>query len=124
MAIYCYLEIGPLKEREYTGISHVTSALAEKMLGDHATRSYFFYGQTMVDRKVVEDLLASRDGELLDWHLSRRLGRPAPFAASGSHVAIFTNRKTCRRAFDFEVQIIHDLSTLLTPQFHHTDTVD
>ena len=94
------------------------------MLEDQGTRVYFFYGRTMVDRKVVEDLVESRDGELLDWHVSRRLGRPAPFAADGDHVAIFPNRKTCRRVFDFEVQIIHDLSTLLTPQYHHPDTVD
>ena len=124
LAIFHYLEVGTLKEREYTGISHVTSAFAEKMLEADPSRNHFFFGRTMVDREVVADLLKTRNGDLLEWHTARRIGRPAPFAAPGPHAAIFPNRKTCRRGFDFEVQIIHDLSTLLTPQYHGKDTID
>ncbi|HEV2169726.1 MAG TPA: hypothetical protein VGR40_02200, partial [Candidatus Binatus sp.] len=119
-----YLEIGPLKEPEYTGISQVTAAIAEQMLGDSGRRTGFFYGRVEVEREVVEDLLACRNGDLLEWHLQRSGTRPAPQRLTGPNIAIFPNRKTCRRAFDFECQIVHDLSTFLTPQFHNADTVE
>ena len=37
--------------------------------------------------------------------------------------AIFPNVKTIRNAFDLEYQIVHDLSFLITPEFHHRDTI-
>ena len=80
----------------------------------------------MVDNEVVESLLQARSGDLLEWHLKRCSGRPAPLSASGAspQIGIFPNTKTCRSVFDFEAQIIHDLSTLLTPQYHHQNTID
>ena len=119
-----YLEIGPLKERNFTGISQVTAALAEQMLGDQTRRSAFFFGRAHVEAEVVEDLLRRRDGELIEWHLQRATPRPAPLGVGTRNIAVFPNRKTCRRGFHVECQIIHDLSTLLTPQFHHQDTID
>ena len=119
-----HLEIGPLKESEYTGISQVTAALAEQMLGDAARPTRFFYGRAEVVREVVEDLVACRNGDLLEWRLRRAGTRPAPPLLAGRHIAIFPNRKTCRRTFDFECQIVHDLSTFLTPQFHNGDTIE
>ncbi len=122
--ILCYLEIGPLKEREYTGIAQVTAAIAEEMLEDQSIEPLFFFGRAMVDNVVVGDLLRERCGDFLEWHIMRTLPRPAPLSCRGAHVGIFPNRKSCRRAFDCEVQIVHDLSTLLTPQYHHQDTID
>ena len=122
--IYLYLEIGPLKEDVYTGIAQVTAAVAEEMLGDGNREPLFFFGRIMVDNVFVEDLLRERCGEFLEWHMSRTAARPAPLACPGTHVAIFPNRKSCQGVFDHEVQIIHDLSTLLTPQYHHQDTID
>ena len=121
---FYYLEIGPLKEREYTGIAQVAAAIAGEMLGDESIEPLFFFGRAMVDNVVVADLLRERCGDYLEWHIMRTLARQAPLSCHGTHVGIFTNRKTCRRAFDCEVQIIHDLSTLLTPQFHHHDPID
>lgn len=119
-----HLEIGPLKEGNYTGIAQVTAAIAEQMLGDSAHEVGFFFGRALVDRRIVEDLLARRNGELIEWHLQRTPAEPAPKNLTGRQVAIFPNRKTCRRGFDIECQIIHDLSTLLTPQFHNEDTIN
>ena len=122
--IFFYLEISPLKEREYTGIAQVAASIASEMLGDKSLDPLFFFGRAMVDNEVVADLLRERCGDYLEWHIMRTLSRPAPLSCNGDHVGLFTNRKTCRRAFDCEVQIIHDLSTLLTPQYHHQDTID
>ena len=119
-----YFEVGPLKEREYTGIAQVTAALAEQILGDQDIDSEFFFGRMVVPKRVVEDLLRTRNGDLLEWCLQRSHGEPAPRQVSASSVGLFPNRKTARRAFARDCQIIHDLSTLLTPQFHHADTVN
>jgi glycosyltransferase involved in cell wall biosynthesis len=119
-----YLEIGPLKEGNYTGISQVTAAIADQMLGDAARETAFFYGRMVVDKPAVEDLLTRRNGDVLEWYLQRTDIVPAPPDLSHRNVALFPNRKTCRRGFDREYQIVHDLSTLLTPQFHERDTID
>ena len=119
-----FLEIGPLKEGNYTGIAQVTAAIADEMLGDDTRDIGFFFGRAVVDRRIVEDLVARRNGELIPWYLQRAPVQPAPGDLDGRHVAIFPNRKTCRRGFDVECQIIHDLSTLLTPQFHNDDTIN
>jgi glycosyltransferase involved in cell wall biosynthesis len=119
-----YFEIGPLKEKEYTGIAQVTAALAKEMIEDTTIDSSFFFGRMVVPKPVVRDLLKRRNGDLLEWYLQRATPQPAPHNPSIGNVAIFPNRKTCRRGFGKECQIIHDLSTLLTPQFHHRDTIE
>ncbi|MGO9991003.1 MAG: glycosyltransferase family 4 protein [Steroidobacteraceae bacterium] len=119
-----YFEIGPLKEREYTGIAQVTAALSQELLGDSGLKSEFFFGRMIVPKPVVEGLLRTRNGDLLEWYLQRASLQPAPHNVSAFNVAVFPNRKTARRAFGKECQIIHDLSTLLTPQFHHRDTIE
>lgn len=124
--IFYYLEIGPLKELEFTGIAHVTASIAAEMLADPCNDPFFFFGRTMVDIEVVESLLKARSGDLLEWHITKCSGRPAPLnlGTATPQIGIFPNTKTCRNVFDFEVQVIHDLSTLLTPQYHHQDTID
>jgi glycosyltransferase involved in cell wall biosynthesis len=119
-----HLEISPLGEIHYTGISQVTAALAEQMLGDDRRHTAFFYGRVGIGRQIVEDLLTRRSGELLGWYMGRSGTGPAPAALAGPQVAIFPNRKSYRRGFDIECQIVHDLSTFLTPQFHNEDTIE
>jgi glycosyltransferase involved in cell wall biosynthesis len=117
------LEIGPLKEGNYTGIAQVTAALAEQMLGDESRQTGFFFGRAMVEDRIVEDIVRRRNGELLPWYLQRAPVLPAPDDLRQRQIAVFPNRKTCRRGFDVECQVVHDLSTLLTPQFHNDDTI-
>ena len=119
-----YFEVGPLREREYTGISQVTAALAEQFIGDAGIDSAFFFGQMLVPKACIESLLQTRNGELLEWYLQRIPVEPAPLSSTEQSVGIFPNRKTVRGAFAKDCQIVHDLSTLLTPQFHHPDTIE
>ena len=118
-----HFEVGPLKEREFTGISQVTASLAAQMLGDSTHEFRFFYGRMMVEHAVIADVLDRRSGDLLEWCLARARLRPAPETMGRLNAALFPNVKTCRGGFDREYQIIHDFSTLLTPQFHHSDTI-
>jgi glycosyltransferase involved in cell wall biosynthesis len=119
-----YLEVGPLKEKYYTGIAQVTAELAAQALLDKTRDLAFFVGRTLIGEDAVAEFLDTRDGELLDWHLHRRPMGVAPSKLLERNVAIFPNRKTCRHVFGAEFQIVHDFSTLLTPQYHHQETVD
>jgi glycosyltransferase involved in cell wall biosynthesis len=119
-----WLEVGPLKEGNYTGISQVTAAIAACMLADATREIGFFYGRAAIPRDVVSAALERRHCELLEWYVARAEPTPAPADLSVRNIAIFPNRKTCRRGFDCETQIIHDLSTVLTPQFHDAETIE
>lgn len=123
MTRHWWLEIGPLKEGNYTGISQVTAALADCLLGDTQRQPGFFYGRAVIPVPIVASVLTQRHGELLEWYVARAELHAAPTSADADSIAIFPNRKTCRRGFGCETQIIHDLSTLLTPQFHGAETV-
>ncbi len=133
-----WLEIGPLREGQYTGISQVTAGLAGAMLGDAtldgtpldgttlngAGRARgFFFGRAAVPARVVETALTRGEGEWLEFWLARAEPVAPALAADETAIAIFPNVKTCRRGFAVETQIVHDLSALLTPQFHMPETV-
>jgi glycosyltransferase involved in cell wall biosynthesis len=119
-----YYEISPLGEHDFTGIAQVTAEIAAQMLGDVTNDIRFFYGRQHIDSAMVEQLLLRRNGELLKWHLGRANATLVPLVVAEPSIAIFSNVKTVRRAFDYEVQVIYDLSALLTPQFHNQDTIN
>ena len=50
--------------------------------------------------------------------------REIPFDEARRARALFMNIKTVRGFFGDEAIFVHDLSTLLTPQFHNQDTID
>jgi glycosyltransferase involved in cell wall biosynthesis len=118
-----WLEVGPLREGDFTGLSQVTAALADRMVRQSGRAVGFFYGRAVVPDDVVAAILDQGEGEQIEFYLAR--AEPvAPATDCGeAHVAIFPNRKTCRRGFDLETQIVHDLSALLTPQFHDRHVV-
>jgi glycosyltransferase involved in cell wall biosynthesis len=115
-------EISPLREQHYTGIAHLTASLVEEMLGDRQ-EVRFFHGRTEVPRIVIEDITRRRSGILLEWFLSRASLPQSPTDLTKKQVAIYSNRKSTRRFYDFECQMIYDLSALLTPDYHHHETV-
>jgi glycosyltransferase involved in cell wall biosynthesis len=118
-----YLEIGPLREREFTGIPHVTASIAGQMLGDTENDVAFFFGSQLIGNKQIESILHRRDGEFLLWYAQRANTPMVPVNPQEKSVGIFPNVKTIRRAFAYEAQVFHDLSAILTPQFHNEDTI-
>lgn len=115
-----YLDIAPLQETEYTGIPQVAAKLAEQLLGDEQVDPGFFYNRHEVPVGIVEQLLAARTGQLFRWAAERYCFTPIIRKApvDGSVVALHTNMKFARRSFPVEGQIIHDLTTVVTPHYH------
>ncbi len=120
-----FLDVAPLFESEWTGIPVVTAQLAKHGRLDESRKWHFLYNNQIVNPTAVDEILRTKTGR---WHETRLLSllwsAPLPsFAQMKSSIAIFPNVKSYRGAFWKEAMIVHDLSTLLTPQFHHGDTV-
>ena len=118
-----YLDVAPLQEADYTGIPQVTAKLADQLLGDSSVEPAFFYNRHEVPRDLVGHMLASRTGKLIRWASDRYVMKPALRAAGdGRTVGLHTNMKFARRLFPTEGQIVHDLTTVVTPHYHTRET--
>ena len=114
-----FIDVAPLQETEFTGIPQVTAKLCEQLLGDASVEPGFFYNRMEVPARIVEQLLAGRDGRLFRWAAERYAIAPlvAP-RGDGAAMGLHTNMKFARRLFPTEGQIVHDLTTLVTPHYH------
>ena len=120
-----YIDVGPLQEAEFTGIPQVAAKLSEQLLGDASVEPAFFCNRQEVPVKIVEHLLRARTGRLFGWLLERHCLKPALRRppADGRVAGLHTNMKAARRLFPIEGQIVHDLTTVVTPQFHTAATI-
>jgi glycosyltransferase involved in cell wall biosynthesis len=124
LTVKFYIDVGPLHEKEYTGIPHVAAKLCELALGDLDIEPAFFYNRHEVPISIVSQLLEARTGTLLQWASRRYCFQPLVTAPERGEVTVglHTNIKMSRRLFPFEGQIIHDLTTIVTPQYHTAET--
>src|SRR5271166_1324942 len=120
-----FLDIAPLFDERWTGISVVTEQIASAALRDDAIDWRFFYENIAVERGVVLELLQRRAGGAYLGYLGRQLWAGARLRESetSSAAAVFLNVKPPIGTFRREALIVHDFSALLTPEFHHLDTV-
>lgn len=122
-----FVEVSPLLEITYTGIPNVTAGLAEAWLRHRGHEVVFFSGYHVLDRSSVERAIRLRTGAVLRCEIDTgRAVAGHTLATVGEFertAAIFPNVKTIQDAFDLEYQIVHDLSFLITPEFHHKDTI-
>ena len=118
------LDIAPMGERQHTGIANVAKHLALEMLSDDSVDARFFMIRGEIPRRTVEQLVELSCGDIL-WWLARRLDAKPTFnvAQERLHIGIFTAVKYYRRLFPFEVQIVHDLTTITAPQTHTAESV-
>jgi glycosyltransferase involved in cell wall biosynthesis len=118
------LNIDCLSVREHTGIANLAKAMALEMLDDETIEAKFFMMRGEVPRGIVERLVRLDGGDILWWLAARLDGRPTFVSEPGRPlVGIYTHFKSYRRLFPIEVQIVHDLTIVVTPQFHTAETV-
>lgn len=122
---YAALEISPLFEEYYSGIPVVTAHLARQCLLESDIDWVFLYGSIIVPRDMIELLLVRRSGASLLNELARLAcdERLIDLKEAGRRVCLWPNVKSMAGKFAREAFIIHDLSTLLTPQHHHPDAI-
>lgn len=119
-----YIDVAPMQELEYTGIPHVAAKLCEELLGDDSMEPAFFYGRHEVPIDIVEHLLRARSGSLFRWASAKFAFKPMLARPLGDYpvFGLHTNMKFVRRLFPIEGQIVHDLTTIVTPEYHTPGT--
>ena len=123
MATSFYIDVAPLQEFELTGIPLVTAKLCEQMLGDDGVEARFFYNRHEIPRPLIEKILLQRSGAMLRWAAGRYLFQPVLAPLGDDPVwGLHTNIKFTRRLFPVEGCIVHDLTTVVTPQHHTPET--
>jgi glycosyltransferase involved in cell wall biosynthesis len=123
-----FIEVGPLQEIRYAGISNVTLNLCRYWLQQPSEACRFFLGPYLIERGAIEAVVEARSGGLFQMLL---MNKQAIAGLVGNEVgrctgpvALFPNVKSIEgMIFDLSFQIVHDISFLLTPEFHHSDTL-
>ncbi|OYU48743.1 MAG: hypothetical protein CFE31_09890 [Rhizobiales bacterium PAR1] len=110
-------DITPLLENNWTGIPIFTSRLVRQLLADTDVEPVFFAHGKPVRRDAVTEALSISTGLYLRSKLERQ--RLAPhFDIPTLDVALFPSVKQHFGFAPREASVIHDMSTLVTPEFH------
>lgn len=126
MSRVAYLDVGPLFESHWTGIPEVNAGIAERSLVDREVEWRYMFQNIDVERAVVDGLVRARSGTAFTLHVEEQAlaGKFVDPRSAASADALFLNVKELRGTFEREALVVHDLSTLLTPEFHHQNTID
>lgn len=123
-----FIDATPLFVPRFTGIPSVACQLTEWFYQHEADRSFFFRDDRLLQRAVIGEVVALRRG----WELERlhTLGviyagtvGAALAAGAGPTVGIYPQFRPAPRRFDYEAQVIYDLSTVVHPEFHVPRTI-
>lgn len=119
------LDAGALFEEHWTGIPNVVAAIARFALEDPEIDWIFTHETVPLPRDLIVRFLRQRSGaggldilSQLIWDVP-----PMPQDQAAETVAVFPNIKPVRRYFRKEAAIIHDLSPIVTPQFHNAENI-
>ena len=121
-----FMDVRPLLDEQWTGIPVVAAALVRVLVGCLGSRLRFFVGADELDPQAVYDALARSSGLFLayDFHEGRaKLGPAARRTQGRTTIGLSPSAKSARWQFDYECCIIHDISTLVTPQFHMLENI-
>lgn len=116
-----YLDVSPLMEEHWTGIPVVAAGLARTLLAWLPEHAEFFHDHHVVNRDALEDALVRGSGLYLRRDFERGEGQAGPLSlldAGALAAGIYPSVKRVSQIFPIECSIVHDISTLITPQFH------
>ena len=119
-----FLDATPLLDENWTGISVVCANIARQMLR-RGLRLNFCVARTMLPGKAVLEALESSTGLYLarDLATERLSTEPLAWQRDMVSVGLSASVKRFDRMFDVECSWIHDISTLLQPQYHTADNI-
>ena len=124
-----FIDILTLFDETYAGIANVNYQLAKYFYQHHGENTQFFHFDKIVKKEIVNLLIQNRTGKGL-----RALSESGEMYETtlGSYlkhiktktIGIFQHVKSFKNLFDYEVQMIYDLTALLTPEFHYQETLN
>ena len=123
-----FVDICTLFEDHYTGIANVNYYVAKYFFENLNDKTEFFHTENVVDKKYIEKLLKDKKGGEWIRELDRngRLykGKLKDYIKDVYSIGIFSHVKYVRNIFNYEAQIVHDITYILTKEFHHPDTTE
>jgi len=126
-----YIECGPIiLESQFSGIPNVNYHLIDDAINRfEMDRLNFFHGPNIINKEAIQNIIKDKNN-----HAATILAKTDQLfvddlkdnvAKTAHSLGIFTNsRHHLGREFDYECQIFHDLTPIITPEFHHQDTVE
>ncbi len=121
-----FIEAGPLiHEVHYSGIPNVARRVSQELIKRGET-IVFFHGPHTLKQKIILKMIkegSNRSGKGV--RLEDKLLQNEVLKYSNT-VGVFTNVRhdVPPRTFDKEIHIVHDLTTFVTPEYHHNDTIE
>lgn len=121
-----YMEVSPLFELNWTGIPAVVAGLVRRALVDSSIDWIFFYQSIIIEKSMILAMLQNGSGSGSYQKLHQIIWKNSDIdsVSAKKSPAIFLNIKTIRRFFCEEAMFIHDLTPLLTPEFHNVDSIN
>ena len=121
-----FIEAGPLiHEQHYSGIPNVARRVSQELIS-RGENVIFFHGpntlkQNIILRMIKEGSNICREGNVIEDKILQK-----EVTKYTNTVGIFTNVRhdVPPRTFEKELHIVHDLTTFVTPEFHHNDTIE
>ena len=119
-----FLDATPLLEVNWTGISVVCANIARQLMR-RGLRLEFCLGTSMIPRGAVLKALDRSSGLYLAHDLeTERLQKTAlTWSRDDVTVGLSSSVKRFNRVFDVECSWIHDISTLLQPEYHTANNI-
>jgi glycosyltransferase involved in cell wall biosynthesis len=116
------VDVGPLLETNWTGIPVYTARLARLLLDDPEVEAAFMIqGREITRSSVISALEASTGLYLRDQYFRGRC--LAQKRRSPIKKALFPTVKTAFGSASREASVIHDLTTIITPEFHTRENI-
>jgi len=127
-SIRYFIDVWSLFARHYTGIQNVNYQIVKYFYENLHDQTVFFYEQNTLHEAAIQSILENRSGKELaalgerDYLVHQALDK---YLGKGTEqtVGFFPCVKDLHRVFDYEIQIIYDLTFLLTPEFHNIDNI-
>ena len=121
------VDIGPLRERFYTGIPNVIAEICRRLLTEDWLDLYFDLDGRWIDHAALRHCLSERSGaSLAGRDFAPALAIRTSLREAGmirQAVGLFTEHRPPRKLYPREGKIVYDLSMILTPECHPAGSV-
>lgn len=120
------VDVGPLQETNYTGISTVTAKLSSRFVADPDVDVFFAWERYIIPHEVIKSVIEINSGKFFYEVLRTGAAQVAYLdeVVDNNSVMFFTNTGKNSRVCDKQVQFVHDLTTILFPETHNIDTIN
>lgn len=129
---FLFIDVSPLTEMEYTGISNVVYAIAQRFLNDESVIfdvRFIVFGK-LCDRLIIEQCVIDRNGRAIIEAQEKKNGIQELSVDEDGKVegrmsyGLFLNGKPSHRVFSVDALLSHDFSVIMTPECHNLDTIN